>query len=96
MRRTGRFYPIEEFKDKRKKLDRIKQGLSGPASNGALYVRKSQTAFISQFIHFPGKNPDGTHDDVIETVIEKKGKVIIVENGKLQDFEGISMILRYW
>jgi len=68
MRRTGRFYPMEEFKDKRKKLDRIKDGLSGPASNGALYVRKSQSAFISQFIHFPGKNPDGTHDDVLETV----------------------------
>lgn len=68
MKRTGRFYPMEEFKDKRKKIDRIKDGLSGPASNGALYVRRSQSAFISQFIHYPGKNPDGTHDDVLETV----------------------------
>ena len=68
MKRTGRFYPIEEFKDKRKKIDRIKDGLAGAASNGALYVRRSQSAFISQFIHFPGKNPDGTHDDVLETV----------------------------
>lgn len=68
MKRTGRYYPVEEFADKRKKLDRIKQGLAGPAANGALYVRRSQTTLISQFIHFPGKNPDGTHDDVLETV----------------------------
>lgn len=68
MKRTGRYYPVEEFKDKRKKLDRIKDGLAGPAANGALYVRRSQTTLISQFIHFPGKNPDGTHDDVLETV----------------------------
>lgn len=67
MKRTGRFYPIEEFKDKRKKGYRIQDGLAGPASNGAFYVRRSQTTLISQFIHHPGKNPSGTHDDVLET-----------------------------
>ena len=68
MRRTGRFYPVEEFKDRRKKIDRIKDSISGPASNGALFVRRTQTTLISQLIHFPGKNPGGTHDDVLETV----------------------------
>jgi hypothetical protein len=34
-------------------------------------------------------------DDVIETVLEKNGKVLFVENGRLQDFKGIAMINRY-
>jgi hypothetical protein len=68
MKHTGRFYAIEEFNDKRKKQARITQGLAGPLSNGAVYVRRTQTALISQIIHYPGKNPDGTHDDVLETV----------------------------
>jgi predicted transcriptional regulator len=35
-------------------------------------------------------------DDVMEVVLEKKGKVKIVENGKLSKYDGIVMILRYW
>lgn len=68
MKKTGRYWPIEEFKDRRKKLDRITQGLSGPLSNGAVFFRRSQATLISQGIHFPGKNPTGTHDDELETV----------------------------
>jgi len=68
MRLSGRYWMVEEFVDKRKKIDRIVDSLAGPASNGALYVRRSQSALISQFIHYPGKNPSGTHDDVLETV----------------------------
>lgn len=68
MEKAGRYWMIEEFKDKRKKIDRIKQGLNGVLSEGQLYVRKNQTTLISQIIHYPGKNPEGTHDDVIETV----------------------------
>lgn len=47
--------------------------------------------------------PDGDYeiitdavDDVMELVLNKKGKVIIVDNNKLKDFGGIAMILRYW
>jgi hypothetical protein len=68
MKKTGRYYVIEPFVDKRKKDFRIVQGLKGPLTNGELYLRRSQTALISQIIHYPGKNPMGTHDDVIETV----------------------------
>jgi predicted phage terminase large subunit-like protein len=68
MQRAGRYWPVEEFVDKRKKIDRIKQGLAGPLSNGAVYFRKDQTTAVSQVIHYPGKNPEGTHDDVIETI----------------------------
>lgn len=35
-------------------------------------------------------------DDVIEIVLAKKGKVIIVGNEKLKDSGGIALILRYW
>lgn len=35
-------------------------------------------------------------DDVMEIVLAKKGKVIIVENDKLKNSGGIALILRYW
>jgi hypothetical protein len=34
-------------------------------------------------------------DDVMETVLEKNGQVLIVENGKLFEHNGIALILRY-
>lgn len=67
MRRTGRYWMIEPFDDKRKKYNRISDGLTGIASEGALYVRRSQVPFITQFTHFGGKNPDGQHDDDLES-----------------------------
>ena len=65
MRVRGRYWVITPFDDKRRKLDVIVDGLSGPASNGQLFVRRLQFEFISQFLHYPGKNPDGDHDDVL-------------------------------
>lgn len=66
MQKTGRYWAVEEFKDKRQKYKRIVDGLSGVASEGQLYVRRSQTMLISQFTHYPGKNPNGQFDDVLE------------------------------
>lgn len=68
MKRTGRYYAIEPFDDKRKKYFVITQGLRGVLANGALYFRRSQGTAISQVIHYPGQNPEGTFDDVIETI----------------------------
>ena len=34
-------------------------------------------------------------DDIIKTVMEKKGKVIFVDNGKLKEFGGVALLLRY-
>lgn len=68
MRRTGRYWLIEPFDDKRKKFNRITDALTGVASEGALYVKRSHTAFINQFSHFGGKNPEGQHDDDLESV----------------------------
>lgn len=66
MKKTGRYWLVEPFPDKRKKYNRIIDGLLGVASSGGLYVRRSQTAFITQFTHFGGLNPEGQHDDDIE------------------------------
>lgn len=68
MKKTGRYWLVEEFVDKRKKFNRITDGLIGVASEGALFVRRSHEAFITQFTHFPGKNPLGQHDDDLEAV----------------------------
>lgn len=66
MKKTARYWLVEEFVDKRKKYNRITDGLTGIASEGALFVRRQQVPFITQFTHFPGKNPAGQHDDDIE------------------------------
>jgi predicted phage terminase large subunit-like protein len=66
MRKTGRYWLVEPFDDKRKKYNRITDALVGPASEGALYVKRTHTAFINQFTHFGGKNPEGQHDDDLE------------------------------
>jgi hypothetical protein len=68
MKRTGKYVAIEPFDDKRKKYFVITQGLRGVLANGALYFRRTQTTALSQVVHYPGKNPEGTHDDVIETI----------------------------
>lgn len=75
MQKTGRYWAIEEFKDKRAKYKRIVDGLSGVASEGHLYVRRSQSMFISQFQHYPGKNPAGQFDDVLESVAVAAGSL---------------------
>lgn len=58
------YFVIKEYRDKRKKYDRIVDGLSGPASNGVLFIRTEHTDFISQFRAYPAIS----HDDLIESV----------------------------
>jgi hypothetical protein len=68
MQAASRYWLVEDFVDKRAKPIRISQGLKGPLSNGQVYLRKKQTTLISQIIHYPGKNPDGMHEDELETI----------------------------
>lgn len=75
MQKTGRYWAIEEFKDKRQKYKRIVDGLSGVAAEGHLFVRRSQTMFLGQFQHYPGKNPAGQFDDVLEAVAVAAGSL---------------------
>ncbi len=82
MQKTGRYWAIQEFKDKRSKYKRIVDGLSSVASEAHLYVRRSQTMFISQFSHYPGKNPQGQFDDVLESVAVATGSL---QNGFIGD-----------
>lgn len=58
------YYVIEEITDKRSKYQRIIDGLSGPASNGRLFVKKEHSEFIQQYSDYPNVS----HDDVIETI----------------------------
>jgi len=65
MQQQRRYYVIEEMRDKRKKFNRIVDGLAGPSAEGRLYVKKDQVEFIDQFIDY---SPAISHDDIIETV----------------------------
>ena len=62
MQNQKRYFVIKEQSDRRSKYDRIVDGLSGPASNEILYVKKEHTEFISQFRTYPNVS----HDDLIE------------------------------
>ena len=64
MQHRRQFVAIDEDTDRRSKLDKISDGLHGPASNRRLYVRKEMTNFISQF----ARHPDIEHDDELESV----------------------------
>ena len=64
MQRQGRYYAVHAFDDKRKKFDRIVDCLSGPASEGHLFVDPTQGDFIQQFTEYPAV----THEDVLEAV----------------------------
>jgi predicted phage terminase large subunit-like protein len=64
MRHAGRFWPIRELNEKRRKRDRIRQALQGRASAGALYVRREHTEFQAQFAEYP----DCRHDDLLDAV----------------------------
>lgn len=64
MDQRGQYFVIKEYKDRRKKYDRIVDGLSGPASNLRLFIQKDHFEFISQFRSYPSVS----HDDLIESV----------------------------
>lgn len=64
MEQQRQWWVIEEFDDRRKKRDKILDGLSGPAANGHLFVRPTHSEFISQFRDYP----DVAHDDIVEAV----------------------------
>lgn len=75
MVKARRFWAVEELDDKREKHKRIVDGLHGPAHEGVLFVRRHQTAFISQFTHWPGKNPDEQKDDDLESAAMGVGRL---------------------
>ena len=64
MKHQGRYWVIKETDDKRKKYDKIVDGLNGPASNLSFFISHSHTEFISQFCAYP----DVANDDLIEAV----------------------------
>lgn len=65
MRSTGKYWVVEEYTDRRAKPDKIRDGISGVASNGKLYInRHLHGEFVSQYTPYPNVG----HDDVIESV----------------------------
>jgi len=55
---------IDSPSDRRSKVHRVDQALSGIASQGRLFVHRAHREFIEQF----GVFPQGKHDDVIDAV----------------------------
>ena len=64
MQAKKQYFVIKEYRDRRKKYDRIVDGLSGPAANESLFISLDHVDFISQFRAYPAVS----HDDLIEAV----------------------------
>jgi len=65
MQQAGKYWLVEEFVDKRKKHDKILDGITGVASNRQLYIsRTDHGEFHGQYIRYPNIR----YDDVLETV----------------------------
>lgn len=61
-----RWIQVDKIEDRRKKSDRIIQELTAIAPNGRLFVHKSHTKFIQQFVEFSPHRE--MHDDVLDAV----------------------------
>ncbi len=64
MRQRGRYVQIHEFPDKRKKRDRILDGLTGVIANKELWLGRNMESLREQIASYPNV----AHDDEIETV----------------------------
>jgi hypothetical protein len=78
------FFAVNEVDDRRRKHDRILDGLTGPASEGKLFIRPTHIEFREQFEMYP----DVANDDLIEAVagcVEKLNFETVIEG----DFEEV-------
>lgn len=62
MHRRQHFFPLVSVEDKRHKDVRIRQALTGRASQRTIYVHQSHRDFIDQFSQYP----DVAHDDILD------------------------------
>lgn len=62
MQKQNIWVPIQKIDDKRKKTKRIRQAYVNIASSGKLYVHRSHTEFVNQFVDYP----DASYDDVLD------------------------------
>tara|TARA_Y100000310_G_scaffold344915_1_gene460502 strand:+ start:1230 stop:2780 length:1551 start_codon:yes stop_codon:yes gene_type:complete len=85
MKKEGRYHNIIEFVDSRSKYDRILDGMKGPSSEGAFYVREEHTEFLEQFEAYP----DVPNDDLIEAVAIGLAELNNTLAGDTQDEEEV-------
>lgn len=64
MQKRRVFVTIKPLEDRRNKRVKIRQGISGRAVHGRLWVNKRHTEFLDQYIPYPQVK----HDDLLETV----------------------------
>lgn len=85
MTKLGRYWVVIPFTDKRSKMDRITQGLSGPLSNGQLYLHREHTGLASDIIHYTNVK----HDDELEAVAVATAELNMGFSGTEQDELGL-------
>jgi hypothetical protein len=66
MRRIGRYCAIHEVTAHRSKPIRITNALSGPLSQGRVWLRRSQTELVEQITDY--SSTGGGHDDFVDTL----------------------------
>jgi hypothetical protein len=84
MQRLQFFFLVIPVEDKRNKMVRITQALTGRASQHMLYVSPKHTEFIDQFATYP----DVAHDDILDAVSIALGLINpYAESGNTYDGE---------
>lgn len=79
MRKAGRYWVLEPVDDKRSKMDAIVDGLSGPMSEGQVFIRRTHQDLASKIIHYPNVK----FDDDIEAFARAVGAL-----NQAYDFDG--------
>lgn len=86
MKKRGEHTVIEELVDKRAKPQKIEQGLSGPGSNGCLYVRAEHSTFIDQFLKYPNVEFDDELD-AAAMCVENLGIVDLLDDEYYEELD---------
>lgn len=95
MKARGTYFVVEPITDKREKMDRIADGLSGPLSNRAVVFKRTQTNLLEQVTHAPNLAHDDELDAlsvVISSLQNSNFAGILGLGGDLEDEDGIEAL----
>jgi predicted phage terminase large subunit-like protein len=76
MRRIGRYFAIEEVSAVKSKLVRITNALSGPLSQGRIFLRRSHIELIQQLNDYPNTSHDD-YVDVLAIAVASSGPAVV-------------------
>jgi len=81
MVKRGQWTTIEPFNDIKNKFVRIQSALHGPASNGRLFIKRSMSGFIEQWVKYPAVEFDDLLDFLSMAIVGLSNAYLENERG---------------